>query len=155
MCVTPAPDPVLRGPFWTDLIAAGLDSLTALALACDFDIFAAGVDYAFVHDGSSRFLTVPGASPEKARAAFDSSPVSRIKSWHSFALVTQGDDDRNVQLSQMMQGIGSLRKQGVEFEQIVIPDEVHGLILYRNTLNGFRATNDFLYRHLTASQEQR
>ena len=51
--------------------------------------------------------------------------------------------------------IESLRKQGVEFEQIVIPDEVHDLILYRNLLTVFEATDDFLHRHLIRSQEQR
>jgi dipeptidyl aminopeptidase/acylaminoacyl peptidase len=60
-----------------------------------------------------------------------------------------------VEFSQSVQLIESLRKQGVEFEQIVIPDEVHGLILYRNLLTFFEATDDFLGRHLIHGQEQK
>lgn len=54
-----------------------------------------------------------------------------------------------------MQLIESLRKQSIEFEQIVIPDEVHGLILYRNLLTFFGASDDFLGRHLIHGEEQK
>ena len=131
--------------------------MTALALARNSDIFVAGVDYAGVHDWSTLlpFLKTPGAPPDRARLAWESSPLSSIKTWRSPVLVVQGDDDRNVEFSQSVQLIESLRKQGVEFEQIVIPDEVHGLILYRNLLTFFGATDDFLGRHLNHGQEQR
>jgi dipeptidyl aminopeptidase/acylaminoacyl peptidase len=131
--------------------------MTALALARNSDIFVAGVDYAGVHDWSTLlpFLKAPGAPPEAARVAWESSPLSSMKTWRSPVLVIQGDDDRNVEFSQSVQLIESLRKQGVEFEQIVIPDEVHGLILYRNLLTFFGATDDFFDRHLIHSQEQR
>ena len=131
--------------------------MTALALARNSDIFAAGVDYAGVHDWSTLlpFLKAPGAPPDVARVAWESSPISSMKTWRSPVLVIQGDDDRNVEFAQTVQLIESLRKQGVEFEQIVIPDEVHDLILYRNLLAVFEATNDFLNRRLIRSQEQK
>jgi dipeptidyl aminopeptidase/acylaminoacyl peptidase len=131
--------------------------MTALALARNSDIFVAGVDYAGVHDWSTLlpFLKAPGAPPEAARLAWESSPLYSMKTWRSPVLVVQGDDDRNVEFSQSVQLIESLRKQGVEFEQIVIPDEVHGLILYRNLLTFFGATDDFLGRHLMHGQEQK
>jgi dipeptidyl aminopeptidase/acylaminoacyl peptidase len=131
--------------------------MTALALARNSDTFAVGVDYAGVHDWSTLlpFLKVPGAPPEAARMAWESSPLSSMKTWRSPVLVVQGDDDRNVEFSQSVQLIESLRTQGVEFEQIVIPDEVHGLILYRNLLTFFEATDDFLHRHLVHTQEQK
>jgi dipeptidyl aminopeptidase/acylaminoacyl peptidase len=169
-------DQVLSAPFPTDLIAApshgriawvskrigiwggsygGL--MTALAMARDSDTFAAGVDYAGVHDWSTLlpFLKAPGAPPEAARMAWESSPLSSMKTWRSPVLVVQGDDDRNVEFSQSVQLIESLRKQGVEFEQIAIPDEVHGLILYRNLLAFFEATDDFLHRHLSYTRERK
>jgi dipeptidyl aminopeptidase/acylaminoacyl peptidase len=131
--------------------------MTALALARNSDIFLAGVDYAGVHDWSALlpFLKAPGASPEAARLAWESSPLSSMKTWRSPVLVVQGDDDRNVEFSQSVQLIEALRKQGVEFEQIVIPDEVHGLILYRNLLAFFGATDDFFDRHIIHGQEQK
>jgi dipeptidyl aminopeptidase/acylaminoacyl peptidase len=131
--------------------------MTALALARDSDTFAAGVDYAGVHDWSTLlpFLKAPGAPPEAARMAWESSPLSSMRTWRSPVLVVQGDDDRNVEFSQSVQLIESLRKQGVEFEQVVIPDEVHGLILYRNLLAFFEATDDFLHRHLVYTQERK
>ncbi len=131
--------------------------MTALALARNSDIFIGGVDYAGVHDWSTLlpFLKAPGAPPEAARVAWESSPLSSMKTWRSPVLVIQGDDDRNVEFSQSVQLIESLRKQGVEFEQIVIPDEVHGLILYRNLLTFFEATDDFFDRHLIHNQEQK
>jgi dipeptidyl aminopeptidase/acylaminoacyl peptidase len=131
--------------------------MTALALARNSDIFAAGVDYAGVHDWSTLlpFLKAPGAPPDVARIAWESSPLSSMKTWRSPVLVIQGDDDRNVEFSQTVQLIESLRKQGVAFEQIVIPDEVHDLVLYHNLLSFFEATDDFLSRHLIRGQEQR
>jgi dipeptidyl aminopeptidase/acylaminoacyl peptidase len=131
--------------------------MTALALARNSDTFAAGVDYAGVHDWSTLlpFLKAPGAPPEAARMAWESSPLSSMKTWRSPVLVVQGDDDRNVEFSQSVQLIESLRKQSIEFEQIVIPDEVHGLILYRNLLTFFEATDDFLGRHLIHGEEQK
>jgi dipeptidyl aminopeptidase/acylaminoacyl peptidase len=131
--------------------------MTALALARNSDMFVAGVDYAGVHDWSTLlpFLKTPGALPEAARLAWESSPLSSMKTWRSPVLVVQGDDDRNVEFSQSVQLIESLRKQGIEFEQIVIPDEVHALILYRNLLTFFGATDDFLGRHLIHGQEQK
>ncbi len=131
--------------------------MTALALARNSDIFGAGVDYAGVHDWSTLlpFLKAPGALPETVRVAWESSPLSSMKTWRSPVLVVQGDDDRNVEFAQSVQLIESLRKQGVQFEQIVIPDEVHGLLLYRNLLTFFGATDDFFDRHLIHRQEQR
>ncbi|HXN71910.1 MAG TPA: prolyl oligopeptidase family serine peptidase [Candidatus Acidoferrales bacterium] len=131
--------------------------MTALALARNSDIFAAGVDYAGVHDWSVLlpFIKAPGAPPDLARVAWESSALSSMKTWRSPVLVIQGDDDRNVEFAQTVQLIESLRKQGVEFEQIVIPDEVHDLVLYRNLLTVFEATDDFFNRHLIRSQEQK
>jgi dipeptidyl aminopeptidase/acylaminoacyl peptidase len=131
--------------------------MTALALARNSDMFAVGVDYAGVHDWSKtlRFLTAPGAPPEKVHTAYESSPISSIANWHSPVLVIQADDDRNVEFSQMVQLIEGLRKQGIPFEQIVIPDEVHDLILYRNLLAVFTATDEFFHRYLGPRQEQK
>ena len=127
--------------------------MTALGLARASDLFAAGVDYAGVHDWKTILpsLTASGAPPEQAQLAWDSSPLASIKDWRSPVLVIQADDDRNVPFSQSVELIGALRKQGVEFEQIVIPDEVHDCLRYHTWLNFFEATDDFFHHHIGGS----
>lgn len=125
--------------------------LTALGLARDSDIFAAGVDLHGVHDWSQR---ISGASwidydsCEAQRAAFESSPVGSIAKWRSPVLLIQGDDDRNVSFSQMVDLARRLREQNVEFEQLVFPDEVHDFLLQRNWLAAYHAASDFFDRKL-------
>jgi dipeptidyl aminopeptidase/acylaminoacyl peptidase len=127
--------------------------MTALGLARASDLFAAGVDYAGVHDwrnlGSG--ANAAAASPDRAQIAWDSSPLSSIKDWRSPVLVVQGDDDRNVAFSQTVELVQALRKQGVEFELIVVPDEVHDSLLYHTWESFFEATADFFHRHLGGS----
>jgi dipeptidyl aminopeptidase/acylaminoacyl peptidase len=129
--------------------------MTALGLARASDLFAAGVDYAGVHDWRTlqSASAASGASPA-AQIAWDSSPLASIKDWRSPVLVVQGDDDRNVPFSQTVELIQALRKQGVEFEQIVVPDEVHDCLLYHSWASFFEATDDFFHRHLSGSQNK-
>jgi dipeptidyl aminopeptidase/acylaminoacyl peptidase len=127
--------------------------MTALGLARASDLFAAGVDYAGVHDWRTlqSGANAAAASPDRAQVAWDSSPLSSIKDWHSPVLVVQGDDDRNVPFAQTVELIQALRRQGVEFEQIVVPDEVHDSLLYHTWESFFEATADFFHRHLGGS----
>jgi len=41
-----------------------------------------------------------------------------------------------------------LRKQGVEVEQLVFPDEVHSFILHSNWVKAYEATIDFIMRQI-------
>jgi dipeptidyl aminopeptidase/acylaminoacyl peptidase len=127
--------------------------LTALGLARNSDIFAAGVDFHGVHDWSARVgaVTVPNpmaSQSEAARIARDSSPVAAISTWHSPVLLIQGDDDRNVDFGQMIELVPLLRKQGVQFEQIVFPDEVHDFLMWKDWVHAYQATADFFDRKL-------
>lgn len=125
--------------------------MTALGLARNSDLFAAGVDYAGVHDWRplrSLAAQIASAPAEQAQVAFNSSPVASMKAWRSPVLVIQGDDDRNVPFAQSVELIEELRKQGVPFEQIVVPDEVHDSLLWSSWLTFFQATDDFFKRHL-------
>ncbi|MBX5493939.1 MAG: prolyl oligopeptidase family serine peptidase, partial [Bryobacteraceae bacterium] len=83
-----------------------------------------------------------------ARLAFESSPMSSVKGWRSPVLLIHGDDDRNVPFSETVTLAEELRKQGVEFEQMIFPDEVHGFLLHRSWLRALQATADFLDKHL-------
>src|SRR5262245_382081 len=107
--------------------------LTALGLARASNLFKAGVDIHGVHDWNvvMHFYT-PGYDPreraELARLAFESSPMASIADWRSPVLLIHGDDDRNVPFSESVSLAEALRRQGVDFEQLVFPDEVHDFL---------------------------
>ena len=44
----------------------------------------------------------------------------------------------------------ALARRGVEFEQLIFPDEVHGFLLHRNWVAAYEAALDFLDRKLKA-----
>ena len=74
--------------------------------------------------------------------------MASIKDWRSPVLLIHGDDDRNVPFSESVDLVEALRKQGVEFEQLIFPDEVHGFLLHANWLAAYRTTADFFDRKL-------
>jgi dipeptidyl aminopeptidase/acylaminoacyl peptidase len=129
--------------------------LTALALARASDMFAAGVDMHGVHQWQRSANWRPSPDPEAdartLKTAWESSPLAYISTWRSPVLLIQGDDDRNVPFSQTVSMARALRKQGVEFEELVFPDEIHGFLLHRHWLEAYKAEADFFQRHLTSS----
>lgn len=124
--------------------------MTALALARASDTFAAGVDYAGVHDWSGllKVYAAAGAQAASDSLAWKSSPLSSVKRWRSPVLVIQADDDHNVPFNQTVLLMKALREQKVPNELIVIPNEIHDLLLHRSWLAYFRAQSDFLDRYL-------
>ncbi len=127
--------------------------LTALALARASDMFAAGVDLHGVHDWNLEVTgTAPARDREKRQAserlAFESSPMASIETWRSPVLLIQGDDDRTVVFAQTVQLAEALRKQGVPFEQLIFPDEIHDFLVHADWLAAFHAADEFLSRHL-------
>jgi len=127
--------------------------LTALALSRASDLFAVGVDFHGVHDWSEVIRNfVPAYDPAKnvegARLAFDSSPMSSVSTWRSPVLLIHGDDDRNVPFHQSVELAEALRKQGVPFEQLIFPDEIHGFLTQKRWLEAYTASAEFLNRYL-------
>ena len=124
--------------------------MTALALARASDTFAAGVDYAGVHDWSGllKVYAAAGAQAPADSLAWASSPLSSIKKWHSPVLVIQADDDHNVPFDQTVLLTKALREQKVPYELIVIPNEIHDLLLHRSWLTYFHAQADYLDKYL-------
>jgi dipeptidyl aminopeptidase/acylaminoacyl peptidase len=131
--------------------------LTALALARDSALFAAGVDIHGVHDWTERALRdlfsperyerAPDA--ERAReTAWQSSPVSSVATWRSPVLLIHADDDRNVRFSQTVDLVRRLQAQGVRYEEVVIPDDTHHFFGHANQVRVNRATVEFLERIL-------
>ena len=97
---------------------------------------------------------VPGsmsAEADRETAAhmqFEASPVASIKTWKSPVLLIHGDDDRNVAVTNTVELVAALRKQGVDFEQMILPDEIHGFLLRRSWLKAYSAAADFFRRKL-------
>ncbi len=133
--------------------------LTALALARNSDIFKAGVDFHGVHDWSLDvdnplwgFTQLKRYQQYDTKAimkvAWESSPDAAISGWKSPVLLIQGDDDRNVEFAQMVDLVERLRVARVPFEQIVIPNEIHGFLRYASWLEADTATAECFARQL-------
>jgi len=129
--------------------------LTALALARNSDLFAAGVDLHGVHDWSrlmdelaGRQLTrfEKGDREEALKVAWESSPDASVDTWKSPVLLIHGDDDRNVWFQQTVDLVQRLRMHEVPFEELVIPNEIHGFLRSASWVRADRATAGFFAR---------
>lgn len=129
--------------------------LTALALARSSDLFAAGVDFHGVHDWNLEITNWestydPRAHADAARIAFESSPIAAVSTWRSPVLLIHGDDDRNVPFQETIQLVEALRKQHVDFEELIFPNEIHDFLLWRDWVRAYQAEADFFARKLPA-----
>jgi dipeptidyl aminopeptidase/acylaminoacyl peptidase len=128
--------------------------LTAMGLAHNSDIFKAGVDFHGVHDWSvflrewaDDALNAPDYK-EAVKLAFASSPDSSVSTWKSPVLLIHGDDDRNVPFNQTTDLAERLKKQGVSFEEIIYPDEIHDFLLWKSWVNSYRAMGEYFDKHV-------
>ncbi|HLZ39603.1 MAG TPA: prolyl oligopeptidase family serine peptidase [Candidatus Sulfotelmatobacter sp.] len=136
--------------------------LTAMGLAKNSDLFKAGVDYHGVHDWSV-FLTerpyfgnVALRPPDEEAAiklAWDSSPDAYVDGWKSPVLLIHGDDDRNVPFTQTVDLVQRLRAHHVPFEELILPDEIHGFFMYKSWIRTYGATADFFDRTLKRGEK--
>ncbi len=135
--------------------------LTGLALARNSDVFKAGVDLHGISNWIS-ILAKAQALPDhwydasedwqKAVAtAFAASPDADITRWKSPVLLIQGDDDRNVPFEQTVELAHRLEQQHTPFEELVIPNEIHGFLRWANWVQADEATVQFLSRQLGVS----
>jgi dipeptidyl aminopeptidase/acylaminoacyl peptidase len=126
--------------------------MTAMGLARNSDLLAAGVDGAGVHNWKSFLphLTAPGADPGPAKTAYESSAIASVEKWKSPVLFIHGDDDRNVAFAQTPEMIAALRKKApsVEIEQIVIPNEIHNYLRHNSWIVFTKAMDEFFGRKL-------
>jgi dipeptidyl aminopeptidase/acylaminoacyl peptidase len=127
--------------------------LTAMGLSRASELFAAGVDIHGVHDwnvGIKNFVPSynPLENPERTRRAFNASPMATVDGWRSPVLVIHGDDDRNVQFVETVTLVEALRDRGVEVEQLIFPDEIHGFLRWDRWVEAFKASAEFLDRKL-------
>ena len=123
--------------------------LTALGLARNSDLFAAGVDLHGVHDWPTDNWDGKNISPELTKLAHESSPVTSVDTWKSPVLFIHGDDDRNVYFTQTVDLVARLRERNVHIEQLIFPDEIHDFLLHRSWLKAYHAASDFFDRTLS------
>ena len=135
--------------------------LTALALARNSNIFKAGVDFHGVHDwsydlgewfGGDKPRYEEGDHKEAMKVAWQSSPDSAVATWRSPVLLIQGDDDRNVHFHEMVDLVNRLQKQKVPYEQLVIPNEIHGFLRHASWYQADSATVAFFQRQFLGSE---
>jgi dipeptidyl aminopeptidase/acylaminoacyl peptidase len=136
--------------------------LTAMGLARNSELFKAGVDFHGVHDWSV-FLTErpyfgnlalrPPDADAAVKMAWDSSPDAYVTTWKSPVLLIHGDDDRNVPFRQTVDLVQRLREQHVPFEQIILPDEIHGFLRWKDWIRTYGATADFFDRTLKRGEK--
>jgi dipeptidyl aminopeptidase/acylaminoacyl peptidase len=128
--------------------------LTALALARDSEVFKAGVDLHGVHD-FTRTRRLPEAPPtryekgdleEATAVAWQASPDASVDGWKSPVLLIQGDDDRNVSFQQTVDLARRLEARHVPYEELVLPNEIHGFLRHSSWLRADTATADFFAR---------
>src|SRR5579872_608646 len=136
--------------------------LTAMGLARDSELFKAGVDFHGVHDWSV-FLTErpyfgnvalkPPDADAAIKLAWDSSPDASVDTWKSPVLLIHGDDDRNVPFTQTVDLVQRLRAHHVPFEEMILPDEIHGFLMWKSWIKTYGATTDFFDRTLKRGEK--
>ncbi len=133
--------------------------LTAMALARNSDLFKAGVDIHGVHDlinGRVQNMKPPNQyeqAPDVDQAietAWKSSPIADVGAWTSPVLIIHGDDDRNVAFTQSVDLIQRLEAKGVDLETLVIVDDTHHFMTFRNQRRVNEAAAGYLVRKLGA-----
>jgi dipeptidyl aminopeptidase/acylaminoacyl peptidase len=141
--------------------------LTALALGRNSDVFAAGVDIHGVHDRLPAINTTQlahalvgdGITEADLRQAlkveFESSPIAAVPTWKSPVLLIHGDDDRTVDFHQSIDLKRRLTEKGVKVEELVLPDDVHDSLLWRNWKSSIAATAEFFERNLGSKKSSK
>ncbi len=138
--------------------------LTALALGRNSDVFAAGVDLHGVHDRlpavnpalMAHAIVGDGITEADLRQAlkveFESSPIAAVSTWKSPVLLIHGDDDRTVEFHQTVDLRRRLEEKGVKVEELVLPDDVHDSLLWRNWKSSITAMARFFEQELQSKK---
>jgi dipeptidyl aminopeptidase/acylaminoacyl peptidase len=128
--------------------------LTALALARNSDLFAAGVDFHGVHTmvRPADKVLPPATEAGIQQLQWQSSPMGSVATWRSPVLLIHGDDDHNVDFQQSLLLARELTARHVSFQELVFPGERHDFFRYADWLTSYRAADAFLDRTLMKKQ---
>ena len=130
--------------------------LTALGLARNSDIFAAGVDYHGVHDWE---VLLPDEHDDTASAPdLKGGELKSLRGPPPRMLLSVNGSLRFCSFREMMTGtsrlaklstlVQRLRENRVPFDQIVYPNEIHGFLLWKDWIRSYKATAQFFQQHL-------
>jgi dipeptidyl aminopeptidase/acylaminoacyl peptidase len=136
--------------------------LTALALARNSNLFAAGVDFHGVHDwnlednASGWRIGSYARRDAIAAKALASSPLADLSHWTSPILLIHGDNDPDVAYAQTPTLADALRARNaslpasaqVDVQELIFPDELHGFLLHKDWLAAYTAAAAFFDRTL-------
>lgn len=89
-------------------------------------------------------LYPPDAPAAALATALAASPISALATWRSPVLLIQGDDDHNVAFSESVRLAEALREHDIEYQELVLPDEIHAFLRYASWVRAYQATADFL-----------
>ena len=121
--------------------------MVSLALSRASEYFAAGADYAGVHDWT-RMPEWRPTDAETTRLALDSSAIAHVDTWRAPVLLMQADADVSVPFEQTAALLAALRSRGIPVETLSLPDEVHFLLRHESWNTIFEATREYLDRQL-------
>jgi dipeptidyl aminopeptidase/acylaminoacyl peptidase len=85
--------------------------------------------------------------------AWNSSPDANVDAWKSPVLLIQGDDDRNVPFQQTIDLARRLDARNIPYEELVLPNEIHGFLRHASLLEADQATATFLSRTLGVASQ--
>jgi len=128
--------------------------LTAMALARNSDLFAAGVDFHGVHDWNLEdnagdwLIGNNGQKDAIAAKAKASSPIGDVGRWRSPVLLIHGDNDPEVAFNQTPMLADALRARHVPVEELIFPDEVHEFLLHKDWEAAYEAEAAFFEKVL-------
>jgi dipeptidyl aminopeptidase/acylaminoacyl peptidase len=82
------------------------------------------------------------------KVQYESSPIAAVPTWKSPVLLIHGDDDRIVDFRQSIDLKRRLDEKGVHVEELVLPDDVHDSLLWRNWISSINAMSRFFEKTL-------
>lgn len=122
--------------------------MVSLALASAPQYWAAGADYAGVHDWTRMPQITKPMNPDDFKIAYESSAIARLHGWRAPVLLMHGDADIDVPVEQTILLATALGERNIPVEVLMIPDEVHFLLRHASWNTIFKATAHFFDRHL-------
>ena len=87
-----------------------------------------------------------GDLEEATAVAWQASPDASVDGWKSPVLLIEGDDDRNVSFQQTVDLARRLEARHVLYEELVLPNEIHGFLRHSSWLTADTATANFFAR---------
>lgn len=128
-------------------------------LARHSDLFAAGASLWGVGDwvreleqdtGQVLNLNIPTRARVEALASA-SSATSHLDTWKSPLLLIQGDADTDGHMEANIELVTGLTQRGTPVESFILPDENHGLSLWRSRVTAFETLLSFFDRRMAAT----